>query len=134
MLTISRTSSVLLANTTTSGSAWVGQEAIYYYANTSWKSHGGADCMIVWDMTATQGDCSGCDLGLTVSANLNTDQTTCPTPMYHGDETYSEDYAIDEAADGTSTWHFEASGAQFGTGYWVSGAANYLSDSSCAWF
>lgn len=117
-----------------SGGAWTGQEAIYYFANATWESHGGADCVVVWDMTATEIACSGCELGLSVSATMNTTDTTCPSGMTQGDETFSEEYAIDEAGDGTSTWHFAESGSEFGAGYWVDGAANYLSESSCAWF
>jgi hypothetical protein len=118
-------------------SEWAGKEAIYYFANTTWKASGGADCVIVWDTVATSGGtgaCSTCDLGLAVSANLNTSETTCPSAMWSGDEMFNEDYAIETAADGTASWRFASSNTEFGAGYWISGAANYLSDSSCVWF
>lgn len=121
----------------TAGAAWTGTEAIYYFANATWVANGGADCAIVWNMTATEADpgaCTTCALGLSVSATLDTTQTTCPSAMWSGDETFVEGYAIDQAADGTATWRFAESNNEFGAGYWVDGAASFLSDSSCVWF
>jgi hypothetical protein len=120
-----------------SSSEWSGKEAIYYFANSTWKGNGGADCVIVWDTVATSGGtgaCSTCDLGLAVSANLNTAETTCPSAMWEGDEFFDEDYAVETAPDGTASWRFASSNNEFGTGFWTSGAANYLSESSCVWF
>ena len=119
-----------------SGSTWTGQEAIYYYANSTWKIHGGADCVEAWDTTATEiatGACSGCDLGLSVTATLNTTLTNCPDEMTSGDETFDAEYDVELADGGASSWYFAVSGTEFGAGYWISGGANYLSD-SCAWF
>ncbi len=121
---------------------WTGKEAIYYYANTTWISHGGADCMIVWDMTASEGDtdaCGSCELGLSVSAVLNESETTCPEAMWQGDESFSEDYAVDLGDSGASSFRFAETNSEFGIGYWIGAdttatAANYLSPSSCVWF
>ncbi len=121
-----------------SGTSWTGEESIYYYANATWKSHGGADCVVFWTMTGTDtpsdlSNCATCELGLSVSATVDTTTTTCPSSLYSGSDTWASDYALDLATDGTSTWYFTGSGHTMGTGYWVTGGANFLS-ASCAWF
>lgn len=121
-----------------SGASWSGQEAIYYFANDTWVSNGGADCVILWDMTATEiadaGACGDCELALAATATINESLTTCDYNMWRGDESFEGEYAVDLADNGTATWFFTGSGTEFGAGYWVDGGANYLSESSCVWF
>jgi hypothetical protein len=113
---------------------WSGQESFYVFMNDTSKSQGDADCIATWDVVATAsnvGKCPTCDVALSVSAKIASD--TCPDGL-SGDTTFSTEYSVDLADDGSATWYFSSSGTYIGAGYWNKGGMNYLTDSSCRWF
>lgn len=113
---------------------WFGTEKFYVFANDTLKDQGGEDCEVTWIVTAGQtppGSCSGCEVGLDVSATM--DSSTCGDGM--ADEAnFTITYAVDQLSDGTSRWFFASSGTDLGQGYWNEDGMNYLTDSSCRWF
>ena len=118
-------------------SGYIGEERILYFANDSWEALGGSDCVISWNVranTTAPFSCTGCDFGLSVSATLSTDQTTCPGGLTAGDEEWTEDYDLSLNDNETADWYFAGSGNRFGTGYHNDVAVNYLSDMTCVWF
>ena len=81
--------------------------------------------------SGSRGACGDCDVGLAVDASLVESATDCPEGVYRGYESMAETYAVELGTDGVATWHFTGSGDEFGRGYWVDGAMNYLSEYGC---
>jgi hypothetical protein len=118
------------------GDAFQGEERLIYFANDAWRDQGGADCAVVWQTDGTSGSpgaCGSCDMGMSVSAVLDTGQSDCPEGLL-GDEGWSEDYGLARSDDGTVSWYFAESGSRFAAGYYNDVALSYLSDKTCVWF
>ena len=122
---------------------WQGLEEVRVFANATWRGTGGADCIVAWVISASEGDagaCGNCDLGLSVSAQLDLAATTCPEDLYVGDESWSSQYGVDLTESATlSTWYYADSGTQFGAGHALGTASdptalNFVSDKTCWWF
>lgn len=116
--------------------SWTGQERWIIKANSTWIDAGGTDCEADWTATANEtptGACSNCDLGLAVSATLQSN--TCPSGLSSQIDDFQVEYAIRFGTDGTATWYFADDAATpFASGYEVDGAVNFLTDQSCVWF
>ena len=113
-----------------------GIEQILNYANSSWKALGEDDCISVYMVTGvvtTPVACTSCDIGISIEANLDTNQSTCPDALNEGFESFSTSYDISQSADGKSTWYF-TSGNPLGQGYHDDSGLNYLSAGSCVYF
>lgn len=120
---------------TTDGDGWAGEERWLLFANERWKELGGADCEVVWSMTATLvGEVeAGGQVEMNVTADIRGSETTCPEGLYEGDETWSANYSVEISDDMRSSWFF--SGAEpFATGGSTAVAMNFLSEKACAWF
>jgi len=120
-----------------SGDAWKGEERWLLFANEAWKATGEDDCVIVWDMAASDSDtgtCGACDLGLAVAGTIDLSATTCPEGLYKDEENFTEDYAVLLGDDDTTRWYYGGSGTLFGNGYTTGDAMNFVTDKSCAWF
>lgn len=122
---------------------WQGIEQVRVFANATWEGSGGGDCVVAWVLSASEGSpgaCGNCDLGLSVSAQLDLAATTCPEDLYVGDESWSASYGVDLTESATlSTWYYADSGTQFGAGYALGTAdqptaLNFASEKTCWWF
>ncbi len=120
-----------------SGGPTQGKETWALYANPAWEAAGGADCIVVWSVTASStgtGSCGSCDFGISVQAQLDKTASTCAEDLYEGDETFEVDYAVDEREDGTAEWYFASSGTRIGSGLVETGGVSFITDPSCTWF
>lgn len=122
---------------------WEGREEVRVFANDTWAAGGGADCSVVWVLSASEADagaCGNCDLGLSVSAQLDLSATTCAKDLYEGEESWASSYAVDLTEDTTvSTWYYAETGTWLGAGYALGTAEaptalNYASEKTCWWF
>ncbi|RME29443.1 MAG: hypothetical protein D6798_00040 [Deltaproteobacteria bacterium] len=122
-----------------SGDRWVGEEEWRLYANDTCTANGSSDCVVVWTTTASEtspGECTTCDMGLAVSAQIDMARTTCPSGLYVGEETWSTTYGIKFEGSGTEvSWYFAASNTYIGHGYAVGApsAMNFITDRTCEW-
>ncbi len=122
-----------------SSGSWVGEEEWRLYANDTCTANGSSDCVVVWTTTASEasaGECTTCDMGLSVSAQLDEGRTTCPAGLYSGDESWTTTYGIKFSQDGTEvSWYFAASNTYMGHGYAVGApsALNFVTDRTCEW-
>ena len=121
------------------GDIWVGSETWLLYATSEWEAAGGADCQVVWTVSATETSpesCGGCELGLDVSATIDASLTTCPEALYEDNESWSVGYDVDLADDGTATVYFASSGNALASGVSVEDGAGFtfVTDADCAWF
>lgn len=115
---------------------WEGTEAVYVFANDTWKASGGADCVAYWVTTGdfgSTGACPTCDIGVAVTATYDVVNSTCPEDMWGED--FADTYAIDRKSDGMTDWYYSESGTLFGAGYWKNDLGmNFLSERACVWF
>ena len=122
---------------------WQGWEEVRLFANQTWRDNGGADCSLVWTVSASEagtGSCGNCDLGLAVSAVMDIGATTCDEEHREGEESFSTTYGIDLVDDSThSVWYFAETGNAFGQGNALAEgsspqAMNFVSSKTCWWF
>ncbi|MFH1466414.1 MAG: hypothetical protein ABIO70_18670 [Pseudomonadota bacterium] len=116
-----------------------GAELWIWYATSEWEAVGGADCEVVWDVTATRGattTCPGADFSLSVSAEVNAAATTCPEEAWtaYTDPTWTTHYEVDTTDAGTTIWYFTGSCGRMGDGFWNTAGQNFVTTSSCLWF
>jgi hypothetical protein len=116
-----------------------GNERWIWYATSEWEAVGGADCEVVWDVTATKGGVGegpDCEFSLSVRAEIDEDATTCPEEAWsvYADPTWTTVYDVDQQGSGIATWYFSGSGGLMGSGYWNETGQNFASNSSCVWF
>jgi len=114
-----------------------GTETWYLHANTTWIAAGGSDCRIVWVVTGevrSPTRCTSCEFGVSATAILDTDRTTCPEGLYKDEETQQLEYDILNKQDSSSEIRFSQSGNLLGEGYHSPHAFNYVSAHSCKWF
>ena len=119
-----------------SGGEWSGEERWQIFSNAAWRDVGGEDCEVVWNASATETSapgCSGCDIGLTTTLELDDAATTCEPELVSGLGN-SETYGIALNGGGDSVWYFASSGDRFGEGHHVEGGMNFLTDPSCRWW
>lgn len=116
---------------------WEGQEQWILYANDTWREYGEDDCIITWSMSAVRSDgagtCGTCAYGLTVSAQIDLANTSCPEGLYEGAESFEAVYGVEVNGD-AATYFFATSGTELGTGYATEGGSNYLSTATCTYF
>jgi hypothetical protein len=121
------------------GNAWSGHEWYVINPTPDGVALGfTSGCEIVWDMTGalrdTTGECDTCDIGVTVSATINADATTCSDAIIEamgGADGWSNDYAIDDLEDGTATWHFMSNASVFGAGSYSDSATGFIAGPQC---
>jgi hypothetical protein len=118
-----------------SGGALSGVETAAYYATAEWAAAGGADCLVVWSVSGSEGSCSGgCAFTMEVQATLDTAATTCPTALWAGSEGWSATYAVALGAEGAATFSFEGSSSTFAEGVASATSVTFLTPPACEWF
>lgn len=115
---------------------WAGEEQWQIFSNAAWREVGGEDCVVVWAATASQTaapSCPGCDIGLSVSIELDEAATSCDPELVSGLGN-TETYGIARGSGTDATWYFANSGDRLGDGHHVDGGMNFLTDPSCRWW
>lgn len=133
---VSGAASYFIGEYSPAGGPTGGTETWALYANPVWEAAGGADCVVVWEMSAVStavGSCGSCDYGLDVTGNIDLSATTCPKPLYSGQESWTTSYDVDEQDDGSADWYYGATGTVVGSGY-VGAGVSFITPASCVWF
>ena len=122
---------------TITGEDITGVEKWVLFANEAWKDAAGAEnCEIVWNVvgrTAETSNCAQCDIGLNMTATLDTQASTCIEGPEEGYELQQLAYDVFRKSDGTATWYFP-SGTILGEGFHSGDALNYATEGACIWF
>jgi len=122
---------------TLSGDDVTGIEKWVLFANETWKDMAGADdCEIVWNIvgrTTETGNCAHCDLGLSMTATLDRQASSCIEGPEEGYESQQLSYDVMRKNDGTTTWYFP-SGTVLGEGFHSGNELNYATEGACIWF
>ena len=120
---------------TSVGDQATGTEKWILLSNDTWAATDeGGDCEVVWTVVGNvvaPGACATCQIGLSLTASINREATTCPQGVWAGEETLQESYNVYLGSDGSSTWYFGGSGSQFAIGEQDGNSMNYLSDGAC---
>lgn len=118
------------------GGVWTGEEGWYLFANAAWIDAGEGDCEVLYAAEATEADpgaCPSCDLGLSVTLQVDVTLSDCPEELYEGTDG-SVTYAIKYTSDTEATWYFASSGDELGSGYYNDEAMNFITDKKCMYF
>lgn len=118
------------------GTDVVGFEQAILKATSEWSS---GDCVVHWDVTGTEGapsGCTDCEFSMDLTMSLNEGETTCPEGLIGqlGGQGYGEVYDVDEDYNGVAHFHFNGSGAHFGSGVYDPTRATYVTSATCLWF
>ena len=121
------------------GESYQGVETWLLFANSAWQDTGGADCVVVWETSATQsaatGECTGCDYAVEVDAAIDLSTTTCPAALYSGDESWSSTYGMDLGAGSAASLYYAESGSPLAEGeITTNGSFTFRTHGSCRWF
>jgi len=130
--------SYFVGSYTISGSDVSGEERWVILSNDTWEAmDDGGDCEVVWSMIGSTQDptnCSACDFGVSVAANIDLSRTTCPEGLYTDDRQFQVSYSILRSESGDSTWFFNTSGEQFGVGSWSDTSMDFVTEGDCVFF
>ena len=119
------------------GSKVTGVERWYLFANPTWKTKGGGDCIVEWRVsgeTAPTGACGDCDAGIKGLGIINQSTTTCLDGLWKKENNANYGYDIKRSADGSATWYFSKSGKRVADGYHSGNKLTFVSDPKCNWF
>ena len=120
------------------GNSITGTEEAIYVANSSWADIIGSDeCRVTWAMTGEIIDfsaCSTCDLHIEVNAGIDEANSNCPEELAGWESFWTGTYGIKRESDGSVTWYFGGTGAEFATGTYSDPQINFLSEGQCSWF
>lgn len=114
-----------------------GEEEWVLFANKKWAGHNGADCSVRWTLSGsktTTRSCGRCDLGVSLTNQLDVTGSNCPEDLTKGETGQSIGYDINLKDDGTVEVFFAKSGKRVGEGYHKDGTIRYVTDMSCRWF
>lgn len=115
---------------------WLGREQWILHPTDSWDATDGRSCFVTWEMVAEELEpqgCPTCDLGLSVSAQINRISTDCPDGLWEEEQSWDESYDI--AIDGETTrFFYHTTGNEFGLGYAENSALSFLTSPNCTWF
>jgi hypothetical protein len=114
-----------------------GEEEWVLFANKKWAGHNGADCSVRSTLSGsktTTRSCGRCDLGVSLTNQLDVTGSNCPEDLTKGETGQSIGYDINLKDDGTVEVFFAKSGKRVGEGYHKDGTIRYVTDMSCRWF
>ncbi len=114
-----------------------GEEEWVLFANKKWAGHNGSDCSVRWTLSGnktTTRSCGRCDLGVSLTNQLDVTGSNCPEDLTKGETGQSIGYDINLKDDGTVEVFFAKSGKRVGEGYHKDGTIRYVTDMSCRWF
>jgi len=112
-----------------------GTEQWMVFPNDVWHQNGGENCIVEWDLNVEyvgSSDCTDCTYLMEVEAVVNIEKSTCNGAIMNRVSDWSSIYHVD-VIEKETIFSYHSTGEEFGWGFHVENASNFVSDSVCVW-
>ena len=112
-----------------------GTEQWIVFPNDVWRDNGGENCIVEWDLNVEyvgSSDCTDCTYLMEVEAFVNLEKSTCNGIIMNRVGDWSSVYQVD-VVEKQTIFSYHSTGEEFGWGFHVENASNFVSDPVCVW-